>query len=193
MTAGMNTAPSGFGRVARRAGRGGVGLGMAAAGVAVLVGAHVVRATEASFAAVLVGSATTSSTYVAKGSSSFYWLMGTSDARGLRITPECSIAYVVGPLLVISGLLALIRRLPLRRVALAAVVAGVVIAAVNLLRIVMVALAVTRYPSERAMWWWHVVIGSLVSLGGIGVGLALLVRITFGSPSRHRPGRSATS
>lgn len=155
-----------------------------AMGAFAIVDAGFVRMTEAASSASVVGTLTSSDTYVRPHSSSFYWLMGTSDARGLHITPECSVAYVVGPLLILCGLLSLLRRLPVRRMVGAAIAGVAVIASVNLLRISMVAVAVTHFPSDRAMWWWHVVVGSIVSLVGVGSGLALTTRVAFGGDRR---------
>ncbi|MEZ5138342.1 MAG: exosortase/archaeosortase family protein [Acidimicrobiales bacterium] len=166
-------------------------VGLVALGAWLVVDAEAVRTVEATSSASVVGALTSSETYRAPGTSSFYWLMGTSEARGLRITSECSVAYVLGPLLAMCGLLSLLRRLPARRMVAAAAAGAALIACVNLLRISMVAVAVTRFPSDQAMWWWHVVIGSLVSLAGVGVGLALTTRVAFGGrgrPRRPHPG-----
>lgn len=170
--------------IAARLGRALLVLTLVGVGASMVLDAPLVRGAEASSSASVVGRITSSDTYVAPGTSSFYWLMGTSDARGLHITAECSIAYVVGPLLVLCGLLALLRRLPPHRMAAAATAGVVVIGCVNLLRISMVAVAITHFPSERAMWWWHVVIGSIVSLLGVGAGLALTTRVAFGGAAR---------
>lgn len=167
----------------RRAGavvRVALALALLAVGVLGVWNAGAIRTVEAESSASVMGALTSSETYVRRETASFYWLMGTADARGLRVTAECSVAYVIGPLVGLCGLLALLRRLPARRI-LAAALAGVsIIVGVNLVRIAMVAVAVTHFPSERAMWWWHVVIGSVVSLAGIGAGLASTVRIAFG-------------
>lgn len=173
----------------RRLGRLAICLALVGVGIAAVLRAPAVRSLEAVSSASVIGVVTSSQTYVAPGTSSFYWLMGTADAKGLQITPECSIAYVVGPLLVLCGLLTLLRRLPLRRIFAAALAGGLLIACVNLLRISMVAVAVTHFPSERAMWWWHVVIGSIVSLIGVGVGLGATARVAFGGQrvARRRP------
>jgi exosortase/archaeosortase family protein len=162
---------------------------LVAAGVVAVAMAAQVRTAEAYTMATLVGWSTGTSTHVVPGTAAFYWLLGTPRAQGLRITSECSIAYVLGPLLVLCGLLATLRRLPLRRVFAAASVGAALITVVNLLRMTMVALAVTHSSSERAMWWWHTVVGSLVSILGIGLGLAAVGRIAFSgrTPAEHRP------
>lgn len=176
------------GGVLRTLGRWTFALALVVLGASLVVQAHDVRSAEALTSASVIGALTSSETYVAPGTSSFYWLMGTADVEGLRITTECSVAYVVGPLLMLCGLLATLRRLPLRRIAVAAAAGVALIACVNLLRISMVAMAVTHSSTDRAMWWWHVVIGSIVSLLGVGLGLGTTIRVAFGGGRRAAHG-----
>src|SRR5690349_5404223 len=73
---------------------------MVSAGVAIVVSASTIRAFEATAASVLVGLLTQSETMVVPSTASFFWGMGTDKAHGLYISPECSLAYIAGPMFV---------------------------------------------------------------------------------------------
>lgn len=156
-----------------------IAAGLAVLGVASVVFAERVRGFEATVAAVVVGASTRTDTYVWASRGSFYWGMGTDAARGLRITYECSLAYVSGPLLVIFAFLLLLKRLPELQVVAGAVAAVTFMLVVNTFRIWMIAMSVHIWDSETAFWWSHVVLGSLTAVVGNVTAMALGLRIAF--------------
>jgi exosortase/archaeosortase family protein len=161
-----------------------VALLLAAAGIVVIASAQAVRAIEATIAAALIGPLTRTQTYVWGSRGSFYWGMGTDHAHGIRITGECSLAYVAGPLLIGFGLLLLLKRLPSPQVVLGAAVGVALMLTVNTFRLLLIAGSIHRWNTETAVWWAHVVLGSMVAVVGNVVGMAVALTIAF----RNRPG-----
>ena len=155
-------------------------------GLAVVIGAKAVRSGEASVAAMLVGVVTRTDTAAWGEHGSFYWGLGSGDAHGLRITAECSSAYVAGPVLVVFGLLLLSRRLPLVRVLTGAAAGLAVVILVNMARIVLIADTVNRWSSDAAFWWSHIVVGSTLAVVGNIAALALALRTAFRGAADRR-------
>ena len=82
--------------------------------------------------------------------------LGTARAYGLEITPDCSSALLIVPLCGLGILLMIPRRLPVGRVAKALTVSAVVLVTGNLLRIGVIAAAVTWAawaPAIRLVIW----------------------------------------
>ena len=159
--------------------RGVTSLVLLSLGIATVVRARAVRAGEARISALLIGALTHTETYVWRARGSFYWGIGSHRARGLHISPACSLAYVAGPLLVVFGLLLLLGRLPQRQVV-AGVLAGIgLMVVVNTVRMVLIAESINLFDSPSAFWWAHIVAGSLLAVVGNVVALALALRIAF--------------
>jgi len=161
-----------------------VALLLVLAGMAVIASAQAVRAVEAAIAAALIGPLTRTQTYVWGSRGSFFWGMGTDHAHGIRITGECSLAYVAGPMLIGFGLLLLLKRLPSPQVVVGAAVGIALMLIVNTFRLLLIAGAIHHWDSETAFWWAHVVLGSMVAVIGNVVGMAVALTIAF----RNRPG-----
>lgn len=140
-----------------------------------LARAAVVRGWEAQVAAVLIGPVTSGATRSDPARATYHWGLGTDLPHGLIVTPECSAATVIGPLLLLAAGAVLISRLDPARVAIAVGVSGALMVTVNLVRLVMIAWAIDRFGPEDGYWWAHVVAGSLLSLGGFVAGLAVAV------------------
>lgn len=96
-----------------------------------------------------------------------YWI-------GLTVTPECSSAWLVAPLVGLAGVLAFGRRLALRAVVVATGITAGVLVVVNLVRLSLILLA-THWWGESGYQWSHNVYGSLVAIVGVCGGLALFM------------------
>lgn len=164
----------------RRLGRAVVALALATAGALVLASSARVRRAESQAAGALVDAVTGHHVWVARWGPVLYWAGGHGALHGLRITPACSAAAVVGPLLIACGALGFARRLRLRRVAGAALAGAAVLFGVNLGRLVGIAWAVDRYGDGRALWLSHVLAGSLLSVLAAVLAVGLVGRIAFG-------------
>jgi exosortase/archaeosortase family protein len=110
----------------------------------------------------------------------FYWALGTPRAFGLVIQSDCSSSWLVGPLLVIAGLLATARRLRAGRVMAGAVLAVGVMFASNLVRIALIVWATNRYGYQHGFWWSHVIVGSLFTVVGSLAALTILLKVSLG-------------
>lgn len=171
----------------RRAGRLVVALVLACVGVAVVAQAARVRALEASAAAAAVRLLLPTRTFVvATPDPAFYWDMGTGHAHGLRITAECSSAFVVGPLMAGFGVLLPLRRLAVRRVLLGVAAGVATVVAVNTSRMVMIAVSMHLWGSDAVFWWSHLVVGSVIAVLGNAFALGLAIRVSF-SARHHGP------
>lgn len=154
-------------------------LALMAAGTAVLVGADRVRGEEAAVASTLADAVTRGGSAVDRVQATFFFALDTPLAAGLRVTPECSIAYIVGPVLVALGLLMLLTRLHVKAVLCAALISLSFLAVTNAARMAFVAWAVYRFGRTTGYWWSHLVIGSAFSVVTIAASLALAIRISF--------------
>ena len=85
----------------------------------------------------------------------------------------------------LAGTILIGRRLRLRRVAMAATATGVVLVTVNLVRLLLIVGSTNRW-GMNAFRWSHEVYGSLVSIAGVAVAIALFLKLV-GQPSRALP------
>lgn len=170
----------------RTAVRAPIAMALVAAGTAVLLSADRIRGEEAALAAVLARAVTSGATASDRVQATFFFGLGTPFAAGLRVTPECSIAYIAGPLLVALGVLTLLRRLDLKAVLGAALLSLSFLVVTNLARMAFIAWSVYHFGRTTGYWWSHLVIGSVFSVVTIAVSLALAVRTAFaGSGGAH--------
>ena len=156
-----------------------VALGLVALGLLIVVQAASVRSLEAELTAALAGVITRSETYVAQGYGAFFWNVGTPEVHGLRITPECSLAYVTGPFLIMGGVLLALGRLSPARVLVGLIVGLALMVILNTARILLIVTAVHLWGTGSALWWSHVVLGSLVALLGNAAAMAVAIRLAF--------------
>jgi exosortase/archaeosortase family protein len=153
------------------------------AGASVLATIGRFRELETAISAAIAGLITGTKTTELLSAHSFYWALGTPRAFGLIIQSDCSSSWLVGPLLVIAGLLAMARRFRAGRVMTAAVLAVVLLFTTNLLRIAIIVWATNRYGYQHGFWWSHVVVGSLFTVVGSLAALAVLLRVSVGGRS----------
>jgi exosortase/archaeosortase family protein len=113
--------------------------------------------------------------------------LGTTGARGLRVTAECSALALVLPIVALAAfLIGFGRRFSVTRVLVASVGAGAVILMVNTIRIALIAAATQRWGAE-GYEITHLFVGSLVSLIGFSLGLIVGFKIlTSGDVVTHR-------
>jgi exosortase/archaeosortase family protein len=133
------------------------------------------RHLEAAAAAGLYGLVTP---VLAASSAPIIWFgLGSSGAFGLEITPDCSAAVLVAPLLILGMALMIPLRLAARRVGLGLAVAATLLVAGNLLRIGVIALTVRLDGINAGYQLGHLIIGPILSIVCIAVSLALLTVI----------------
>jgi exosortase/archaeosortase family protein len=119
--------------------------------------------------------------------------LGRPGAFGLVITPDCSAALLLVPLLMLGMALVLPVRLPLRRVIGALGVAAGLLVIGNLLRIGAIAVAVRVAGPGLGYQIGHLIIGSAISVVFIGASLILMTFIITSRPSDQGPKPLATT
>jgi exosortase/archaeosortase family protein len=103
--------------------------------------------------------------------------LGTVHAFGLEITPDCSSSLLLVPLCGLGMLLMIPRRLNVSLVIRALIVAATMLVVVNTLRIGVIALCVHFWGLGVGYQVGHLLLGSLVSIIGIGLSMVLLTAI----------------
>lgn len=179
----IRTAPAWPQRVIRAV----VGLALAAAGVLVMINHDILRRFETIVAAALSSGVTPGESYVAPGGYSFFWAAATPQMHGLRVTIECTSAFLLGPLLIVAGLVVAGGRFGLFRALSATGVAAVILVLANQGRLVLIAWATAGWGVAEGYQWSHTVGGSLVV--GVGVALALVAFMVMMSAHRRQRGR----
>lgn len=103
-----------------------------------------------------------------------------------RITGECSIAPLVGGVVLLAGLLLALRGDGVARLLGAAAVACGVIVAVNQVRMLMIVFAYATW-GETGFRVTHVYVGSMLILAGLVFAVVVFLRLTGWSRRSHRP------
>ena len=116
----------------------------------------------------------------------FFVDVGAPDVFGLRVTGECTSAIIVAGLLALTALLALVTRVPLRRLASAALLSGGVFYLLNLVRLVVIALATKRWGLGSGFYWSHIWAGGFITIIGVA-GILALYLATLGRIRRTGP------
>jgi exosortase/archaeosortase family protein len=147
------------------------------------------RAMEIRIAAVLIGALTSSGVYAAPQRQTVYFGLGTGHAIGLRITPECTSAFLVVPLLAAAAAMLWLRPRIIGRVLAAAGVGTAVLVLVNQLRLLTLVVLISGFGRERGYYLGHTLLGSMVSVFGGAVALVVFVWVATrsGGPARGEP------
>ncbi|MEV8442929.1 exosortase P [Actinosynnema sp. NPDC051121] len=104
-----------------------------------------------------------------------YFGLGSDAPLGLRMTPECTSAFLVVPLLAIGAVMIALRPRITRRVLSALVVAGAAVVVVNQLRVVTLVGLVAWLGVDDGYYWGHTLLGSMVSVFGGAAALVAFV------------------
>jgi len=100
----------------------------------------------------------------------------TTSWIGLEITPECTVALLIAPLIILSAGLVLGRRLSIRALLIATLVTAVLFVVVNLIRLLVIAGA-THLWGLSAFRWTHEIYGSLISIVGVCLGIVVFLKL----------------
>lgn len=117
--------------------------------------------------------------------STFYVDVGAPGIFGLRVTGECTSAIIVVGILGITAVLALLTRVPLRRLALAMLLSAGVFYLLNMARLVGIALATKTWGLDTGFYWSHIWAGGFITIIGVAGVLALYLA-TLGRMRRRR-------
>jgi exosortase/archaeosortase family protein len=152
-----------------------------------LVVAHrAYQTAEIGLAGVILGMFTPDGVYVVAGRQTVYFGLGSNTPLGLQMTPECTSAFLLVPLVLVASVLIALRPRIARRVGVALAISAVVLIAVNQIRILTLAWLVGWLGTNEGYYWGHTLIGSLVSVLGGAMALVLFVWLATRQPRRRR-------
>lgn len=103
----------------------------------------------------------------------------TGDAVGLRISPECTSGFLIVPLLALTILILWLSRTVTLWPLAALAVAVAVLFASNQVRIVAVVVLIKGLGFDPGYYWGHTMVGSVISVFGIGVALVAYTLLTM--------------
>ena len=146
------------------------------------------RSLEIRFAALLIDVLTAPDVYVVPPRQTVYFGLGTDHAIGLKITPECTSAFLVVPLLVIAAVMTGLRPRITRRVLAALAVAAAALVLVNQLRVLTLVALISSLGRDRGYYLGHTLLGSMVSVFGGAAALVLFVWLATRAPREDRSG-----
>ncbi|HEY3608534.1 MAG TPA: exosortase P [Pseudonocardiaceae bacterium] len=155
-----------------------------AVAVGLVLGHLAYQTAEVSLAGVLLRLFSSSGVYVATGQQTVYFGLGSAHPIGLTMTPECTSAFLLVPMIVVGALLIGLRPRIAGRVVLSLGVAAAVLIVVNQVRILTMAALVGLLGTDRGYYWGHTMVGSVVSVFGGAIALVLFVWLAT------RPGRT---
>lgn len=142
------------------------------------------QSAEVSVAGVLLHLWSPSGVYVDAGHQTVYFGLGSASPLGLTMTPECTSAFLLVPLVAVAaGLIALRPRIT-GRVMVSLGIAAVILIVVNQLRLMALAALVAWLGTNRGYYWGHTLIGSMVSVLGGAVALVLFVWLSTKQPAQ---------
>jgi exosortase/archaeosortase family protein len=147
-----------------------------------VIGHRTYQTIEISLAGLLLHVFTSSGVYVAANQQTVYFGLGSSSPLGLTMTPECTSAFLLIPLILVSTVLIALRPAVTPRVLGSLALAAVILVVVNQLRIMTLAALVGWLGTNRGYYWGHTMIGSLVSVFGGAIALVLFVWLATRQP-----------
>jgi exosortase/archaeosortase family protein len=159
--------------------------------VGLVLGHTAYQTAEISLAGLLLHLFTSSGVYVAAGQQTVYFGLGSANPLGLTMTPECTSAFLLVPLIVVGAVLVALRPGIARRVMASLGVAALVLIAVNQLRILTLAGLVGWLGTNNGYYWGHTMVGSLVSVFGGAIALVLFVWLATKRPRAARQAEQA--
>lgn len=161
-----------------------LGIALAACGVLLMMNHDLLRQGETILAGVIANPFTPGEMYVSAATHTFFWGMGTADMHGLRVTAECTSAFLLGPLFIVAGLVLTAGRIGTVRILVATIIASTILVLANQTRLALIAWATANWGVDEGYQWSHTVGGSIVV--GIGVALALIAFLVTLSLGRNK-------
>ena len=133
------------------------------------------RSMEIRLSGLLINLTTTSGVYVVPQRQTVYFGLGTDHALGLRISPECTSAFLVVPLLLVGATMLGLRPRIAGRVLASLGLAVCVLVVVNQLRMLTLVALISQLGRGRGYYLGHTLLGSMVSVFGGAAALVLFV------------------
>jgi exosortase/archaeosortase family protein len=135
-----------------------------------------IRVFEARLSSIIVAKATSLPTGYWHSSAGMWFAPTPWDQVGLVITPECTVALLIIPFLLITAITVWLRT-PLRWPLIALATAAVFLVAINQLRLLTVVWFIRAMGNQSGFYWGHTLVGSLMTIAGIAISLGLYTMI----------------
>jgi exosortase/archaeosortase family protein len=154
--------------------------------IALIIMNRAYRTGEMALASGILRVITSSGVYLAPQRQTVYFGLGTDHAFGLQMSPECTSAFLVLPLLVIGAIMISLRPRIAGRVTGALALAAVAVILVNQLRILTLVGLIGWLGTDRGYYWGHTLLGSMVSIIGGAAALVMFVWMSTRNPKAER-------
>lgn len=152
--------------------------------VALIVWQRAYRTVEMILAGGLIRLFTSDGVYVAAQRQTVYFGLGGDTPFGLRMSPECTSAFLLLPLLLVGAVMIALRPRISRQVLGALGIAVVVLILVNQLRLLMLVALIDWMGTDRGYYLGHTMFGSLISVIGGAAALVLFVWLSTRAPRK---------
>ncbi|MDQ3404224.1 MAG: exosortase P [Actinomycetota bacterium] len=159
---------------------------LAALALALIFGNRTYRTAEMALASGILRLVTSSGVHLAPSRQTVYFGLGGDRPFGLQMSPECTSAFLVLPLLVVGAIMIALRPRIAGRVLGALAIATVAVIVVNQLRILTLVGLIDWLGTDRGYHWGHTLLGSMVSVIGGAAALVLFVWLSTRKPKAER-------
>ncbi|WP_459708004.1 exosortase P [Actinophytocola sp. KF-1] len=159
--------------------------------VSLVVWQRAYRTVEMTLAGGLIRLFTSDGVYVAEQRQSVYFGLGGDTPFGLRMSPECTSAFLLLPLFLVGAVMIVLRPRITRQVIGALGIAVVALILVNQLRLLMLVGLVNWMGTDRGYYLGHTMFGSLISVIGGAAALVLFVWLATRAPEKETGKKAA--
>ncbi|GAA0627758.1 exosortase P [Kutzneria viridogrisea] len=159
---------------------------LAALAVALVLGHRIYRTAEIALAGGVISLVTSSGVRVVPDRQTVYFGLTTDTPLGLQMTPECTSAFLLVPLIVVAAVMIALRPRIARRVLFSLGVAALALVVVNQLRILTLVGLVNWLGIDQGYYLGHTLLGSMVSVIGGAAALVLFVWLATRGPKSER-------
>ncbi|MFE9746302.1 exosortase P [Saccharothrix saharensis] len=148
---------------------------LVAAAVGLVVAHRAYRMVEIRLSGLLLDAIGSAGVEVVAARQTVYFGLGSDSPLGLRMTPECTSAFLLVPLLAVGAVMIALRPRITRRVLVALAVAGGAVVVVNQVRVLTLVGLVRWLGVDTGYYWGHTLLGSMVSVFGGAAALVAFV------------------
>ena len=145
------------------------------AAAALVLANQAYRNAEITLSGFLIGVVGSDGVAVVPDRQTVYFGLGSDTPLGLRMTPECTSAFLVLPLIVVGAVMIALRPRIQNRVLFALGVAALAVVVVNQFRVLTLVGLVQWLGVDTGYYWGHTLLGSMVSVFGGAAALVAFV------------------
>ncbi|WP_414937060.1 exosortase P [Amycolatopsis sp. cmx-11-51] len=157
-----------------------------AVAVGLVLAERLYRVFEVQVSGLILSVITTSGVYVASERETVYFGLSSDTPLGLRMTPECSSAFMLLPLLLVTAVMLYFRPKNAKRLFCSLAISAIAVVLVNQMRVLAIVGLVNMMGIDEGYYWGHTLLGSMVSVIGGAVALVLFVWLSTRRPRAER-------